>query len=99
MILTTWRTHHGLSLASAAELFGLSSAGHLQRIERGETWVGPEVMLRIMAATRALGPSGVTAVDMVRQWELAHKKVADAVRLDTANIVREFNNAKESQKA
>ena len=90
MQLTKWRKHHGISLLSAAKLFGLStkSFGHVKRIEDGDGWVGADLAERIFLVTSDLGPEPVTVEDHLEAWRRFHRAELRTLRADTRSALR-----------
>jgi transcriptional regulator with XRE-family HTH domain len=94
--LADWRQVNGLTLRAAAALFGMASAGNLLEIERGETWVGPQVLSRIMFITEALGPFSVSIDDLVDAWRIYHSEEIRKMTKNCAKLMKRFIPQRES---
>jgi len=75
MRLIRWRQTNRISSRVLSDMVGVKSSGTLSRIERGEHWPRPEIVLAIEMVTGMIGPAPVTADDHADAWLACHPQV------------------------
>lgn len=73
-------------------LFGISP-GQLSVIERGLQFPKAAIAMRIMAATMAMGPEEVNAIDLLEAWHRKYPQESIAQRAAGRAAVTVFRNA------
>ena len=87
MQMIRWRKQNGLSVRRAAELCDVSAAS-ISKIERGQLWPSPDVMERVYALTRAIGPEAVGVQDHFEAWRKINAQLLVTLRAEAARSAR-----------